>query len=362
MGMSKITLKEFAIEHGKRYFVRAIPLMVALFLLAKNAPILPTGFLLAVIVIYALITMIGSLHFVVMRKTLRQYKLREGGRLSEHNRRWLFSMFWLFALGLVSGILFLLGAPAWSGFEWLLVFFAIPAYFIIFKCVLHRLKKELADSFDKASAMKWAFWITGILLCVLCAVVSALEAPPEDISIYGAFKETELYFDGSPCVLFSELEYATSFFEGLKIYAMHNVPGGRILIAVIIKVALFASVFFGLASQFCFCLLSKDEIVAEFHRLPVVGEERDAKRLSVISYCAIIFVLVIIFCTGFLFANYRVEEFRVSNGYSFTERQANQWKYQLVVSEIRVKRDAVLEDVPDNVKALVDSYELAQSK
>ncbi|MEI3376401.1 MAG: hypothetical protein V8R08_00930 [Coriobacteriales bacterium] len=299
MGMSKITLKEFAIEYGKRYFVRAIPLMLALFLLAKIAPDLPMGFLPVAIIVYAFIAMMGSLHFVVMHRTLREYKLREGGRLSRWNRWWMFSLIVLFVLGLISGFLFLLEAPEWGSLEWTLILSAVLVYFVIFALLFLRLRREFTDRFDKTYAMKWAFWFTGIFLCILCAVISAFEAPPEVISMYGAFQEVELFFDDSSCALLSELEYLTSFFEGLKAYVMHNMAGGHILVAVIIKVVLFAPVFFGLMSQFCFCLLSRDEIAAEFHELSATGVKRDAKQLPAIRYLVILSALILAFFVAF---------------------------------------------------------------
>ena len=88
MNMSTIIIfKKFAVKYGRRYFLRAVFLMLALFLLAKIAPNLPTGLLMLAIIVYAFIAMVGSLHFVVMRRTLRQYKLREEGSLSKLNRK-----------------------------------------------------------------------------------------------------------------------------------------------------------------------------------------------------------------------------------------------------------------------------------
>ena len=121
MNMNNTTaLKESDVECGKRYFTRAIPLMLILFLLAKAAPNLPTGFLMLVIIVYAFIAMVGSLHFVVMRRMLRQYKLREEGDLSKLNRKWTIYLIGLFVLGLLSGLLFLLEAPGWGYLEWIL--------------------------------------------------------------------------------------------------------------------------------------------------------------------------------------------------------------------------------------------------
>lgn len=245
MNISKTTMpKKLSVECGKRYFKRAIPLMLILFLLAKAAPNLPTGFLMLITIVYAFIAMVGSLHFVVMRRTLRQYKFREEGDLSKLNRKWTIYLIGLFVLGLLSGFLFLLEAPGWGYLEWILFCVAIPLYFIVFIAMLRRLKREYADQFDKTAAMKWAFWITGALLCLGYVLFGGIEAPLEGISMADAFDKAEPTFDESSCALFSALDSLTSFLEGLKIYALHNVSNGYAIVGVIVKVILFASVFF----------------------------------------------------------------------------------------------------------------------
>lgn len=356
MNMNNTTaLKESDVECGKRYFTRAIPLMLILFLLAKAAPNLPTGFLMLVIIVYAFIAMVGSLHFVVMRRMLRQYKLREEGDLSKLNRKWTIYLIGLFVLGLLSGLLFLLEAPGWGYLEWILFCVAIPLYFIVFIAMLRRLKREYADQFDKTAAMKWAFWATGAFLCLLYVVFSALEAPSENISMYAAFNEARPAFDESSCALFSALESLTSFLEGLKIYAVRSVPNGYAIVGVIVKVILFASVFFGLASQFCFCLLDKGEKAAEFHKLPLKNE--DAKGPLVKRYFVALIALVIAFCILFLVANHQIAQLRSTGNVSFIEAQVEKGKQELIlIYDAKADESRTAEEMRDALGPLLDDY------
>lgn len=356
MNMNNTTaLKESDVECGKRYFTRAIPLMLILFLLTKAAPNLPTGFLMLVIIVYAFIAMVGSLHFVVMRRMLRQYKLREEGDLSKLNRKWTLYLIGLFVLGLLSGFLFLLEAPGWGYLEWILFCVAIPLYFIVFIVMLRRLKREYADQFDKTAAMKWAFWVTGALLCLLYVFFSAFEAPLENISMYAAFNEARPVFDESSCALFSALESLTSFLEGLKIYAVRSVPNGYAIVGVIVKVILFASVFFGLASQFCFCLLDKGEKAAEFHKLPLKNE--DAKGPLVKRYFVALIVLVIAFCILFLVANHQIAQLRSTGNVSFIEAQVEKGKQELIlIYDAKADESRTAEEMRDALGPLLDDY------
>lgn len=356
MNTSKTTMpKKLSIECGKRYFTRAIPLMLILFLSAKAAPNLPTGFLMLVIIVYAFIAMMGSLHFVVMRRTLRQYKLREEGSLSKLNRRWTLFLVGMFALGLLSGFLFLLEAPGWEYTEWILFSVAIPLYFIVYLIALRMLKHEYADKFDKAAAMKWAFWITAALLCIGYVLFSPLEASPENISMSAAFGKAKLAFTESSCALFSVLESFTSFLEGLKIYAVYNASSWHAVVGVIAKVILFASVFFGLASQFCFYLLDRSEIAAEFHKLPSKSE--DTEEPLVKRYFVVLVALVIVSCILFLVANHQIAQLRSTGNVSFIEAQVEKGKQELIlIYDAEANKGKTEKEMRDALSPLLDKY------
>lgn len=356
MNMNDTTaLKEFSVECGKHYFKRAIPLMLILFLLAKAAPNLPTGFLMLITIVYAFIAMMGSLHFVVMRRTLRQYKLREEGSLSKLNRKWTIYLIGLFVLGLLSGFLFLLEAPGWGYLEWILFCVAIPLYFIVFIAMLRRLKREYADQFDKTAAMKWAFWITGALLCLGYVLFGGIEASLEGISMADAFDKAKPTFDESSCALFSALDSLTSFLEGLKIYALHNVSNGYAIVGVIVKVILFASVFFGLASQFCFCLLDRSEKAAEFHKLP--SKSGDAKGPLVKRYFVVLTALAIAFCILFLVANHQIAQLRSTGNASFIEAQVEKGKQELIFRyDAQAEENKIKEEMRDALSLLLEKY------
>lgn len=356
MNMSTITIfKKFAVKYGRRYFLRAVFLLLALFLLAKIAPNLPTGLLMLAIIVYAFIAMVGSLHFVVMRRTLRQYKFRKEGELSKLNRKWTLFLIGLFVLGLLSGLLFLLEAPSWGYREWRLLCVAILLYFTIYLIAYQLLKREYADKFDKASAMKWAFWFTGVLICLGYAIFLVPEAPSESISMRAAFDQVELKFNESPCALFSALEALTTFLEGLKIYAAHNASSWHAAVGVVVKVVVFASLFFGLASQFCFCLLDRSEIAAEFRTLP--SKSDDTKEPLVKRYFVILATLVIVFCIVFLVANHQIAQLRSTGNVSFIEAQVEKGKDTLIlIYDVKADKDKTEKEMINKLTPLLVEY------
>lgn len=307
---------------GKRmalYFGKAFLITVLLYLSSKAAPALPLPVMLFLVVAFAAVALIGSLHFVVMRRLLRRFKLRENGDLARMNKKWVVCAALLFLASLVSALAFFLQAPTWGTTEWTLTVLAIPVYYIVFLGALRLSRRQLADGFDKASAMKWAFWITGALVCVLyvlCVMLFELEQEPEMVTMRYAFDQVQLPYADSPCGLFADLEALTSFLEGLRFYALHNVAQVYSWVAVVVDAIVFAAAFFGLSSQFCYCMLDNAEVRAEFQELPPVNMGNASEANMLARYFVVLASIAFVFCGVLVVANGQIENERTNSEFT----------------------------------------------
>ena len=272
----------------------------------------------------------GSLHFVVLKRTLRRYKLRDTGGLAEFNRKWTAYVVALFIAALISAVVFVLESPGWDLKEWGLIILAVVFYYVFFQIALHLSKGQLADGFDRASAMKWAFWATGILVCILYVVFAGHHEVSNDMTMAQAFESVPTPYVDSPCALFVDLEALTTFLDGLKVYAVHGLTQAYAWVGVIADAVMFAVVFFGMASQFCFCMLSGEEMKAEFQLLPSADDRKEGDRPFLKQYFVAIVAIVVVFCGAFAAANNYVASTRNLGEYTALNAQVEEWKNSLI--------------------------------
>lgn len=316
--------------NAKSYFAKASILMLALCLVANAAPKWPLPLLLIAMVAYAIVSMMGSLHFVVLKRMLRRYKLRDTGGLAKFNRKWTAYVVALFIAAWISAVVFVLESPGWDSEEWGLIILAVVFYYVFFQIALHLSKGQLADGFDRASAMKWAFWATGALVCVLYIVFGGHNGASGNMTMAQAFDRLSAQYADSPCALFVDLETLTTFLDGLKVYAVHGLTQAYAWVGVIADTVMFAVVFFGMASQFCFCMLSGEEMKAEFQLLPSIEEKKEGERPFLKRYFVIIAAISVAFCGVFAIANHYVATSRDLGERTALMTQVEGWKEDLI--------------------------------
>ncbi len=342
------------------YFGKAVLITALLYLSSKAAPALPLPAILLFVVAFAVVALIGSLHFVVMRRMLRRFKLRENGDLARMNKKWVICAALLFVASLVSALMFFLQAPTWGTAEWMLTVSAIPIYYIVFLAALQLSRRQLADGFDKASAMKWAFWVTGALVCVLyvlCVLFFGLEQEPEMVTMRYAFDQVELPYADSPCGLFVDLEALTSFLEGLRFYAMHNVSQVYSWVAVVVDVIMFAAAFFGLSSQFCFCILDNAEVRAEFKELPPVSMGNASEGNMLPRYFVVLALIAFVFCGVLVVANGQIEDERTNSELTSVGNWVETRKQNLItLYDARIEIEATKIDMLNALTPELDKY------
>lgn len=288
--------------------------------MGKFAPIFPAVVFPFIFLAYALPATIGSIYDIVINRLHRQYKYNKNGTLSYYNRRWFIWLTGLFVLSLVSAVLFTLSAPTWDDAEWTLIWIAGFAYYALFLITQHFCKKEYAPLFYKASAIKWSLFITVILLCIIYALIStAGELTNLSFEFRDAIQNRYLPFEQSPCVLLSELDKLSSYMNFLTKYGLEQIMTQSYAIAIIVKIVLSASVFFGLVSQFGCCLLNKQEIKSEFQLLPTAGRIEQNNPIQK-KYLLTITAIWLVLSAVFLFMNSEAEKVRTSDEYTIVDQ------------------------------------------
>lgn len=344
------------VESAKSYFMKAALLMVVLYVVGSAAPRWPLALLLLAVIAYAVVVTIGSLHFVVMRRMLRRYKLREDGDLARRNQRWLCFTFGIFIVSLISGVLFVVEAPGWSDLVWLFLLLSVVVYFSTYWLALKFIRRQLADRFDKAAAMKWAYWITAVFLC-LAYLVAAPSQSPEVSTMAAAFAQAPVPYSNSPAPLLVDLDALASFTEGLKLFAYGKMSEAYAWVGIVMEALVFAATVLGLTSLLCCCLLDRREVEEEFQELPPVGCMPDASRPPVWEYFIIIAVVALAFCCGAAALNCSFGELHSRDGGTCIETHVEKWKSDFsTLYDTGAEISATEREMLDRLEPLLDGY------
>lgn len=311
------------------YLPKAAILVIALVLVARLVPVLPACALSVIIVLYAISSVLGALHFVVIRRTYRQNKLTANGRIASLNRKWTGQLIFLYALSAISAFSFLLGSPTWDVLEWVLIALAAVLYFVVFQVFFKLSKEEFAPRYDKATALQWTFWCVGVAGGLIYAICTTLFANVDYASLSEAFDSVPMAYMNSPSELMAQAEQLSSFFTGFGAYAISETSHAYAIVGFIWRFVIFASVFFGLVNQFALCLLDKQELADEFHLLPSSQQDK-APQPIVKRYAAVLVILSIIIVGSFMIAEVKTEELQSQDGYTALEASVNQWKEDLI--------------------------------
>lgn len=281
------------------YLVKSIILVQALFIVTKTGPELPPTGLIVVMVAYALLSTVGALHFTVIKRLHRQYKLNATGKLSRLNRKWLATLVGIFILSLVSAFLFVLESPKWDAFEWALTVAAIPVYYVVFRFARKAAQKEYAARFDRAKAMRVSFWVVGVILCLLYATIGLFgQHAMDSLTLEETLNSIPAPFKDSPSALMTDLDKLSCFANGLTAFGLAQVSDTSFLVAFICRFVVYAAVFFGLMNLFNFCLLTAQEIKEEFQPLETDqnnGSIRSILVRYILALAGISVVFVVLF-------------------------------------------------------------------
>lgn len=295
----------------KAYLVKALALIVCLWIVSRLAPMLPAPILPVVFMAYAVLATLGALYFTTIKRVHREYQLNKEGKLSQINRKWSFKLAVFFVISLISAFLFVLESPRWDALEWALTFLAVPLYFIAYKATEYGLRKEFDKKFLKARAMKASFWLMGIVLCLVYGILATALTTIDAESLQEAFDQTPRLFENSPSAFMGEADLISSFTQGVTGYLVTQVAAQYYLVGLVYHFAVYALVFFGLVNQFGFCLLNRQEVKGEFQLLPANYESREDQPILV-RYIAILLGIALAGTGVFLFLDFKTVEARAT--------------------------------------------------
>lgn len=348
-------MSEKLVDIAKRfcpYALKAAGIVIALMLIAFVAPSLPAIGFLPILAIYAIPSTLGALYGVVVNRLFRQYKLADGGKLAYLNKRWGGWLTFYFAFSLVSAILFVIQAPKWGVLEWVLIWAAIPTFYVIYVIAEHLAKQEYTDKFRKAAAMKASFYIAGVVLCLVYAAFSVHASFEGASSLQEILRAQPRPFADSPVAFLSELDWLSSYADSLTNFAIAKLEGA-VIVAFVVRFVVYAGVFFGLVNFFCFSLLDRDELESEFMLLPAKKgpSERSSYMTRYVLTLIGVFVLVVVAC-GWL--EHKAEEVAATDGYS----HAKAWVEENADFVAGVADDSVvqLEKPIDAVEDAINAY------
>ncbi len=354
------------------YFVKAIVLMACLTLVAKIAPHLPSVIIPLVLLAYAALSTAGALYFTVVNRLHKQKKLAKEGKISRLNRKWLWMMVGFLILSVASAFLFLLNAPTWDGLEWILVWVAVPLYFVAFKVAAHFLRREYAPKYYKAQAMRCSFWVVGVLLCLVYAFASIqLHQVAEYAGLEEAFRSIALPYQDAPSALMHEAEKVSSFTDGLATYAVSQVSNSFFLLGVACQFVVFASVIFCVLNQLRFCFLNWTEIRSELQILPA-DDDNEAKSPILKRYVIAISVVALTVLLLFLAFEFEVAKAQAVDDYTAIDEYIEAQKENVIhilgdgfekgkeYVENRENYESLKEDLveqrDEGIRPLIDEY------
>lgn len=299
------------------YCRRAFAWIAFLMIMSFVSKYLPPFVIPIVIILYALFSTCGALYPVEIKRKHKQYKLAEEGHLSRINRRWVISLIVSFIIALVSGFLFLLQSPTWDLLEWLLIWLAVPAFFVLFETAKSKLSKEFKPWYLKATAMRVSFFILAVFLGIIYAVVASQASPYDSMSFSNALSTALAndYFNDAQTALLSEASYVATtvnVVSSLGATALSQSLGEmQAPIAWAINFIACISILFGLISQYGCCLLTREEIESEFRLLPD-PEKEEFETPYVKRYFVILGALIIVTCIAFGTSEYYLKKAETS--------------------------------------------------
>lgn len=253
------------LKQSMKYAVKAAATIALLSIISRNAPTAPIWALVIMIVAYATFSTFGALHFVVIRRLHRQYKLNKNGEISKRNNRWVITATIVFIAGIVSGFLFVLNSPKWTWLEWVFTLAGTLALVLLYRIFQQWTEREYAPRFARATAIQIAFWTIAISLCFIYAFVASPPADPT--SIKTAFDSAPKPFSESPSCLMQEIDRLSAFSDTVISYGLAKASKASIFFERFWHFVSYAAIIIGLMSLFSFCLLTKQEICDEFRPL-----------------------------------------------------------------------------------------------
>ena len=342
-----------------RYLVKALVVVVILAFIGDCAPITPMWLLPALLLLYALPAVVGSMYDVVVNRLHRQNLYNENGTLSRYNRRWVFWFGSLFVVYFVSALVYAVQAPSWDRSELALVWMTPLVYGVIFLIIQRLCRKEYSRTYYKARAIRWSIIVSALVLTAVHIIMLGQPSTDPQIDLHDIVQGRYLPFDGSPAPLLVEIDKFSTYANCLTEYGLGRLADSSYAISFVVNIVTDFSIFVGVASQFSACLLNRKELKSEFQLLPVGddGSEEPVRK----RYVAILVAIWVIFSGALWLLDQKAGEIRATSVYTAVDAwidEMSDWAILVIEQDI----DAINESIERDETSREFNDEFSQRK
>lgn len=346
------------------YLAKAVALLGAFFLIGYFAPRMPA---FVVAVLWALMTAVSTVGFVYLatvRKTLKQNKYEPGG----WNARLTNGRILAILVGFVISAIFTAGLffeiPRWNAADWGLMALSIPLYAGVSLAAARILRNEFRPLYRSGGVARASYFATGILLCLLGMLVSWLAPEPGFSSILEAQQAASQAFVGSPSLLMYDLGNLAALSDAITQYGVSLAAQTNGLVYVVMRLVVYASIFFGIANLLSLCYLDVHELRRAF--APLATEDNPNERAPLTRRFVVTAVVLPLCLAGaFMAADHQVVRMEESGEYSAMKNAVRDYlgltvyavdgKYyapatvEQAVSDVRQQADALSQEARETL-------------
>lgn len=259
------------------YFVKACLLVVIVYLLSLALPKMPSPVVALFWVAFTLVSMLGALYQAVIRKVHKQLLHPMGSIAAKVNDGRTISIIVAFCLSAACMASLLLEAPKWDAAEKGIVVLAIALYPIIERLVGCLAKREYEAAYQTAAKVRWSCVVVAILLCIGYAAWMFYDVNSGKTfnTLFESLINTSCPLVHAESPLLQEAAIGSWITDGATNLGLAQIPESWRPICVVIRVALCAGAFFGMAHLLGMCSLPWSELKKAFASIDAIKYENE---------------------------------------------------------------------------------------
>lgn len=260
------------------YFVKACLLVAIVYLLSLALPKMPSPVVALFWVVFTLVSMLGALYQMVIRKVHKQLLYPAGSIAAKINGGRTISIIVAFCLSAVCMASLLLEAPKWDAAEKDIVVLAIVLYPII-ECLVGRLaKREFEPAYQTAARVRWSCVAVAILLCIGYAawMLYDMNSGKAFNTLFESLINTSCPLVHAESPLLQEAAIGSWITDSATNLGLAQIPESWRPICIAVRVVLCAGAFFGMAHLLGMCSLPWSELKKAFASIDAIKRENEA--------------------------------------------------------------------------------------
>ena len=301
------------------YLIESMVLIGLLFLMSRLVPVMPSFVIALLWAVLTFVMTIGHVYRVVVKKTYRQVRYREGGMHARFNNGRILSIIIGFVFSAVCSAGLILSTPRWGTLEWILTVISIPLYIVVFLVADKLSRREYTENYRLSGCLFWSYIVVGMLLVVLYTVATLVRPMTTYDSAVDAFLAAKNPLEGASSTLVSESGILMSFVDGMKLYGISTASHVSAAISFAIVIILSVSTFFGIAGLLRVASIDIGEMKRVFSPLPAEGQKianLHVKKAYIVMAAAMPAVLI----ASFVGADSWMATVATTRGYTMAER------------------------------------------